>query len=184
MGRFRAIFLALVAILVVTPLAADQKDPRLDGLFAQLKGAPDLGVAQGIEIEIWGIWYEHGDQAIEQLMLQSRFAMDRRDFKSALRSINQVIALEPEFAEGWNLRATLYFLMGSYDESLADIKETLAREPRHFGALSGRGLVYSQLEEWELALDSFEAALVVNPRMPGPRINAEAIRKDLEGREI
>ena len=184
MSRSRAIALALVALLAIAPAAADQNDPRLDDLFEQLKGAPDHVAAQSAEAAIWGIWYEHEDHAIEQLMFKSRAAMDRRDFRSALRSIDQVIALAPDFAEGWNLRATLYYLMGNYKASLADIKETLAREPRHFGALSGRGLVYSQLDEPELALESFEEALAVNPQMPGPRINAEAIRKELEDREI
>lgn len=180
----RTIALLLVALFAIAPAAADQDDARLDGLFEELKSAPNHSAAQGAEAAIWGIWYEHDDDAIEQLMFKGRNAMNRHDFKAALRSIDQVIALAPDFAEGWNLRATLYYLMGSYEASLADIKETLAREPRHFGALSGRGLVYSQLDELELALRSFEEALVVNPQMPGPRMNAEAIRKELQDREI
>ena len=176
--------MVLVALLAVAPAAADQDDARLDGLFQELKTAPNHGAAQGAEVAIWGIWYEHDDDAIEQLMVKGRDAMGRRDFKGALRSIDQVIALAPDFAEGWNLRATLYYLMGSYEASLDDIKETLSREPRHFGALSGRGLVYSQLDEPELALRSFEEALIVNPQMPGPRVNAEVIRKELQDREI
>jgi len=184
MRVLRATLLALMIAAPAGPAVADQKDARLDGLFDELKRVGDERAAQPIEAQIWGIWYEHQDSAIGQLMRQGRFAMDRRDFKSALRSVDQVIALAPDFAEGWNLRATLYYLMGSYQESLADIKETLAREPRHFGALSGRGLVYSALEEWDLALESFEAALEVNPHMSGPRANAEAIRKELGGREI
>ncbi len=176
--------LVIVALLAIAPAAADQNDARLGDLFEELKSAPSHGAAQGAEAAIWGIWYEHDDDIIEQLMLKSRAAMNRRDFKGALRSIDQVIALAPDFAEGWNLRATLYYLMGSYEASLADIKETLTREPRHFGALSGRGMVYSQLDEPDLALRSFEEALVVNPQMPGPRLNAEAIRKELQDREI
>ena len=74
--------------------------------------------------------------------------------------------------------------MGRYEASLADIKETLAREPRHFGALSGQGLVYLALDDWDLALESFDAALAVNPHMPGARQNAEAIRRDLKERDI
>lgn len=184
MSAFRSIALLLVALFAIGPAAADQKDARLEGLFEELMGAPNHGAAQGAEAAIWGIWYEHDDDAIEQLMFKGRAAMDRRDFKGALRSVDQVIALAPDFAEGWNLRATLYFLIGRYEASLADIKETLAREPRHFGALSGRGLVYTQLDELDLALRSFEEALTVNPQMPGPRINAEAIRKELQDREI
>ena len=184
MRMLRAILLALITALTVPPAVADQKDARLDGLFAALQEAQDALAAQPIEMQIWGIWYENADAAVEELMRQGRLAMNRHDFSSALRSVNQVIALVPDFAEGWNLRATLYYLMGSYEASLNDIEQTLAREPRHFGALSGQGLVYVALEELELALHAFESALEVNPRMTGPRVNAEALRQELEGREI
>lgn len=166
------------------PVGADQKDGRLPGLFKNLHGAPNLETAQAIEVQIWHIWFQNDDNAIVLLMEQGEAAMGRRAYDSALRSFNQVIQIAPDFAEGWNRRATLYYLMGRYDDSLADIEKTLALEPRHFGALSGRGLVYSALEELDLALRSFEAALAVNPHMVGARINAEAIRKNLEDRDI
>ena len=184
MRMMQAILLALLTAVMAAPAVADQKDVRLEGLFETLQKVPDARAAQPIEIQIWDIWYENDDSAIEELMRQGRFAMGRRDFASALRSVNQVIALVPDYAEGWNLRATLHYLMGNYEDSLADIEETLAREPRHFGALSGRGLVYAVLEELELALLAFEAALKVNPQMTGPRTNAEAIRQELKAREI
>jgi tetratricopeptide (TPR) repeat protein len=117
-------------------------------------------------------------------MRQGQAAMARQDHGSALRSLDQMVKIAPDFAEGWNARATVYYLLGRHADSLADIKRTLALEPRHFGALSGRGLVYSALEKWDLALGSFEAALSVNPRMPGARLNAEAIRKTLRDSEI
>lgn len=179
-----AILMVLGTAAVAWSAAADQEDVRLDGLFEELQKVPDARAAQPIEMQIWGIWYEHDDNAIEELMRQGRFAMDRRDFDSALRSVNQVIALVPDYAEGWNLRATLHYLMGNHQDSLADIEETLAREPRHFGALSGQGLVYAAIGELEPALLAFEAALKVNPQMMGPRVNAEAIRQELKGREI
>ena len=118
------------------------------------------------------------------LMQQGRDAMSRRDYASALRSFNQVVALVPDFAEGWNARATLYYFMGNYQGSLADIKSTLDREPRHFGALSGRGLVYAALEEWDLAMESFVAALKVNPHLSGAKQNLEAIRKEIDEQNI
>lgn len=184
MGLLRVIAVALPALLVAGPGAADQKDARLPGLFKDLRDAADLEAAQVIEVQIWHIWFQNDDNAIVLLMEQGEAAMGQRNYDSALRSFNQVIQIAPDFAEGWNRRATLYYLMGRYDDSLADIDKTLALEPRHFGALAGRGLVYSALEELDLALRSFEAALAVNPHMVGPRINAEAIRKNLGDREI
>jgi tetratricopeptide (TPR) repeat protein len=184
MKALRATVLALAVQLAGASVLADQRDARLPQLFAELQAAPDSGSARAIEARIWSLWYEHDDHAIVQLMRQGRAAMARQDHLSALRSFDQVIKIAPDFAEGWNARATLYYLMGRHADSLADIERTLALEPRHFGALSGRGLVYSALEEWELALESFEAALAVHPQMAGPRLNAEAIRKELGDREI
>ena len=177
-------FLAFLALLAADPAAADQRDGRLPALFAALLDAPDHVAAQALEAEIWTIWYEHDDRAIVLLMRQGRAAMARRDYAGAQRSFDQVVKIAPRYAEGWNARATLHYLMGGYQASLADIEKTLALEPRHFGALSGRGLVYAALERWEAALAAFEAALAVNPQMPGPRLNAEAIRKELSAREI
>ncbi len=184
MGGVRATVLGLLALLAAGAAAADQRDSRLPALFAALLEAPDHGAAQALEAEIWAIWYEHDDRAVVLLMRQGRGAMARRDFSAALRSFDQVVKIAPGYAEGWNARATLHYLMGSYQASLADIEKTLALEPRHFGALSGRGLVNAALERWEAALKAFEAALAVNPQMPGPRQNAEAIRKEFTDREI
>ena len=110
--------------------------------------------------------------------------MSRRDYGSALETFEVMVGLAPDFAEGWNKRATVHWLLGNYQDSLDDIDKTLALEPRHFGALSGRGLVYINLEEWELALQAFDDALDVYPQMVGPRVNADAIRMMLEGRPI
>ena len=184
MSAFRATVLALAFLLAGGPALADQRDARLPDLFARLLGASDIGTARAIEARIWSLWYEHDDDAIALLMRQARAAMARQDHGSALRSLDQVVKIAPDFAEGWNARATVYYLMGRHADSLADIERTLALEPRHFGALSGRGLVYSALEKWDLALGSFEAALAVNPRMPGASLNAEAIRKTLRDSEI
>ena len=111
-------------------------------------------------------------------------SMNSGQFSAALEAFDKIVVLAPKFAEGWNRRATLHYFMGSYEASLKDIAKTLELEPRHFGALSGRGLVYTKLDDLERALDSFEAALEVYPQMIGPRNNAEAIRKILKKREI
>ena len=184
MTLLRASLSAVFFALLMVPAAADQTDQRLPGLFDELLVAKDATAARELEGQIWQIWYEHDDTAIVLLMEQGRGAMARRDLRSAERSFDQVIKIAPRYAEGWNARATLYYHMGRYEDSLGDILVTLDLEPRHFGALSGRGLVYAQLEEWDLALEAFEAALEVNPQMVGPRLNAEALREGLQEKEI
>ncbi len=180
----RVIGAILGLLLIALPAAADQNDPSLDGLFGQLREVSDPATARGIEAEIWGLWTTHEDEAINGLMEQGLFAMARRDYIEALGVFEVMVDQAPSFAEGWNKRATVHWRLGNHQDSLADIARTLALEPRHFGALSGRGLVYTELEEWDLALDAFEAALAVNPTMRGPRTNAEAIRHLLQNREI
>ena len=174
----------LGVLLMALPAAADQNDSRLEDLFQALLEADDVGSARATESAIWSIWLEHDDAAVATLLQDGMSAMNRGDGRAALEDFDQIVKIAPDFAEGWNKRATVHYLLGNYDESLADIAETLAREPRHFGALSGRGLVYSQLEDFEAALESFEEALEVNPLTMGPRVNAEAIRKMLEGQRI
>jgi len=184
MRRIIAIAFILLASTLSAPSRADQTDPRLDDLFDELKAAPDIQSAAPIELAIWNIWVQHDDQVITTLMGQGIAAMSRRDYSSALRTFDQMVNLAPGFAEAWNKRATVHYLLGNYRESLADIKKTLALAPRHFGALSGRGLVYIALEEEEKALQSFEEALAVHPNMEGARQNAELLRKKVEGRPI
>lgn len=180
----KATLLAALLCVAVAPAGADQDDERLDALFETLLETEDVGSARETESSIWRIWLEHKDDAVTLLMRDGVAAMNRGDGRAALEDFDQIVKIAPDFAEGWNKRATVHYLLGNYEESLADIAETLDREPRHFGALSGRGLVYSQLEDLEAALDSFEAALEVNPHMMGPRANAEALKKILEGQRI
>ena len=179
-----AIALAIVLALAGAPAAADQTDSRLNRFFADLKAAPDAETARPIEQAIWGVWSESSQEVVNLLMEQGVYAMSRRDYRAALRSFDQMVKLAPGFAEGWNKRATVHYLLGNYAESLDDIGETLKLEPRHFGALSGRGLVYLELEEEPLALESFEAALDIYPKAPGAGHNAEAMRRRLGDKEI
>lgn len=166
-----------------SPAQADQNDPRLSELFAQLKEVPAPVEAASIESQIWAIWLETSDQAAASLLQTGLNAMDVNDHIAALNAFDRLVTIAPDFAEGWNKRATVHYLVGNFEESLDDIATTISLEPRHFGALSGRGLVYVSLDDLGRALTSFEAALAVYPNMAGPRINAEAIRRIL-GEEI
>ncbi len=183
--RFLVAILMLCAVNVsASSVWADQNEPQLEELFQQLRDAPDEVAARRIEQRIWALWVAHEESAVNDLMEIGRGQMARRDLPSALETFEKIVGLAPEFAEGWNKRATVHWLLGNYQDSLIDIDKTLALEPRHFGALSGRGQVYINLEEWDLALEAFEDALDVYPQMVGPRLNSEAIRVMHEGRPI
>lgn len=164
------------------PALADQKDPRLDGLLERLRTAPDPLTAEALEQQIWRIWIETEDATVNRLMQQGIVAMHGRRFDDALASFDRMIDRAPDFAEGWNKRATVYYLMGDYRASVLDIQRTLALEPRHFGALFGLGLIYDALEEPAAALRSYEATLALNPQSGSTRARIEQLRRELRGR--
>ncbi len=176
MRLLSAAFLAL-AIAIATPASARQDDTRLDKLFDTLQTTTNEREAQVVEARIWALWFQSGRADIDDLLARGGEAMNRRNFGEALARFNEVIEKDPEFAEGWNRRATLYFLMGDYEASIADIQSTLALEPRHFGALSGLGLVNIRLERFGAAIEAFEEALKVNPHMPGAKQNIKLLRR-------
>jgi tetratricopeptide (TPR) repeat protein len=175
--------LILLAFASVTA-AADQKDPRLDKLFARLKAATTIEVSQPIEAQIWEIWMESGDQNVDALMAIGTAALNDEDYGQAYRAFGRVVQLAPNFAEGWNKRATALYLLGRFQDSMKDIDKTLALEPRHFGALSGLGLCNAQLDKEKEALDAFEKALAINPNMPGIKQDAEDVKKSLAAKSI
>lgn len=152
-----------VIILLTSPVRADQTDPRLDALFEQLHSAADIRQGNAIAARIWVIWSDSHDEAINRLLEEGEKAMAQRDLRTALKLFDHIVEQAPDFAEGWNKRATIQYMSGNYRESLADIEHTLKLEPRHFGALSGRGLCYLKLENPAQASNAFEAALAINP---------------------
>jgi tetratricopeptide (TPR) repeat protein len=177
--------LVFACLLLLAPASrADQTDARLPDLFARLKAAPTEAAADPIEAEIWNIWTDAEDTELDRLMGEGIAAMNARDPKTALEDFTKLTRLAPDFAEGWNKRATLLYLLGQYEASMADIDRTLALEPRHFGALSGLGLIQMTLEHDEEALDAFERALAIHPQMSGPRANVELLKERLKGKTI
>lgn len=176
--------MVLALLAAPCPVVADQNDSRLDRLFVQLLEAPTPGKARRVEGQIWQIWLQSDDGAVRGLMRDGLAAMDRGDHAHALSKFDQMVLIAPHFAEGWNKRATLHYLMGNYGRSLADIAKTLELEPRHFGALSGRGLVYVKLEDERRALEAFEEALAIHPNLAAAAANAEQLRRLLRDREI
>jgi tetratricopeptide (TPR) repeat protein len=163
---------------------ADQKDTRLPGLFDSLKKASSTDQADAIEAKIWAIWLQADDPAIDTLMQQGSDAMGNQDYPAAMQTFNAIIQEKPDFAEGWNKRATLYYLMGDYPHALADIDHTLELEPRHVGALSGLGLVNMQLDRDEAAADAFKRVLDIDPQSVSARMNLAIVNDLLKRKSI
>ena len=180
-----AFCVALLGMLLIAgpgePARADQDDPRLDGLFDRLQHTPDPAEAHALEQRIWRVWLESDDVAVNRLMQEGVIALQGQHYATALRAFDRMVEQAPEFAEGWNKRATVHYLMGNWRASVRDIQQTLALEPRHFGALFGLGLIYDALEEPEAALRSFEATLVLNPHSESTRHMIEQLRRQLRG---
>ena len=175
----RAVINALVlSLILISGSAADQNDPELDGLFDRLQRTQDADEAQVIIQRIWFIWYQHENPEIESFMQQGEVYMRKSEFEKAVAVYSRVIAIDPGFAEGWNRRATIYYLMGEYDLSTEDVKEVLALEPRHFGALSGQGLICLRQDKPEQSLKYFKQSLEVNPHMPHIRKNLEFLENE------
>src|SRR5260221_10669331 len=131
---------------------------------------------------LWLLWGRSGDHEIDLLMARGTEAMQAGSHKEAIEIFTSVVKAKPEFAEGWNRRATAYYLAGEYRKSLADCNQVLKRNPLHFGALSGVGQIYTKLEQYEKALEWFRRALEVNPNMIGVEINIESVKQLLKER--
>ncbi len=172
--------MALILVCGSAPSGSDQNNPELDELFRLLHEVTSPAEASVLTRQIWQNWYQSDNREIEALMQRGEISLRRGKLEQAIEIYSRVIDIDPGFAEGWNRRATAYYMMGELQSSTEDVVETLKLEPRHFGALSGQGMIYTQLRKIDLALEYYERALEVNPHMTGVRISIEAIRKYLE----
>ena len=154
-------------MMITPPATATSEDIVLDGLFSSLQQTQDAGDIQRLTSEIWSRWATHPtkDQLTRRLARGVRM-MNQGDYIHAEGIFSDIIAADPEFAEAWNRRATLYYITGRYGQSRADIARTLELEPRHFGALAGLAMIELSAENFERALQAYEAAAAVNPHMP------------------
>lgn len=186
MMRFsRILFLLLTFLALYSPRApADQNDPRLNALFERIQQTEDPQAAARIERNIWEIWVETGDPHLDRIMQAGMMAMasDRQDVAIAL--FTSVIERSPSFAEGWNKRATAFYLNGELAASVADIERTLALEPRHFGAVSGLGLIFLARGDKVGALGAFERVLQINPHAAGARAHVRLLKEALKGEGV
>jgi tetratricopeptide (TPR) repeat protein len=157
---------------------------NLDFLFGALKAAPDAETAKAIEERIWALWFVSGSDTADLLMTRVKTAVEGKDVDLALQLLDAIIDLKPDYVEAWNRRATIYFMKKDYGRALADIRQVLAREPRHFGALSGLGIMLQELGEDKKALEVFRRALAINPHLERIPDVVKGLTDKVEGRDI
>ncbi len=172
------------AVAAVEYTAATETQDRLDKLFSDLKRARGEKAAQTIASRIWEQWFRSGSASIDLMMQWSNDAVKSRKFNVAMDFLDQIVTLAPEFAEGWNRRATLHFMMNNYAKSMADIQKTLELEPRHFGALAGMGMIMKNTGRKKLALEAYERVLDVYPMMRSAQQEVQDLADELAGEGI
>ncbi len=149
-------------------------------ILAEALRDSDVAVRALAEQSLWLVWSRSGDPDTDAIFSRGVEQLQRQEMMEAIETFTAVIKQKPDFAEGWNKRATVYYLVGDFEKSLADCDEVMKRNPVHFGALSGYGMIYLQLGKPEQALPYFERALAVNPNLAGIEQMVEALKQVLE----
>lgn len=158
----------------------DAAAPLLD----QLKLAKSPEEAQLLSQRIWSAWMTSGDAEIDKMVQRAQIMMQFGVFEESLAMLDAVVAKAPQFAEGWNRRATLLYMMREYDRSMADIAKVLTLEPRHFGAIAGMGLISIARGDKRRALEAYKQVLEIDPNNPGAKESVEVLGKELGGAPI
>ncbi len=157
---------------------------NLDFLLGALQVAPDETSAKAIEDRIWALWQVSGSDTVDLLMARVKQVSDAGNYDLALRLLDAIIEIRPQFVEAWNRRATMFFLKKDYSNSLSDIEHVLAQEPRHFGALAGLGTVLEEVGDDKHALEAYRKALAVHPHLKGVAEHVKALADKVDGRDI
>ena len=175
----------LLLALSVGPVAADQSDPSLDRLFDELQRTGSEAEVDRLTAEIWQRWVAHdSDRRADRMMRAGMDLMNRGLLEQAEQMFSALIGARPDFAEAWNKRATIRFLRGDDIGSRRDIVRVIELEPRHFGALSGLGMIHMRAGDLQAALQAFEAALRVNPHLDQALDITARLRKRLRGQTL
>ena len=173
-----------LAVWSALPAMADQNDPELDELFIQLRNVDDLETASRVEKEIWAKWVHRDDELVDRFMSLGIRAMEAGALKLSLHQFTKVINLDKNFSEGWNKRATVHYMMGNFDKSVQDIEQTLALEPRHYGAMSGMALILDATENLAGALKAWQQVLEFTPYNQQIRTYILQLKNEMRGKAI
>jgi tetratricopeptide (TPR) repeat protein len=157
---------------------------NIDFLFEALKVAPDADSAKHIENRIWALWLASGSDTANLLMTRAKTAIEANDLDLAIELLNSIVKLKPDYVEAWNRRATLHYMRKDFGASLEDIRQVLSREPRHFGAMSGLGMILQEFGDEKRALEVFRRALEVHPNLQKIPDLVKTLSEKVEGRGI
>jgi len=157
---------------------------NLDFLFGALKAAPDAESAKQVENRIWALWLASGSDTANLLMTRAKTAIDSKDLDLAIELLDAIIKIKPDYIEAWNRRATIRYMRKDYAQAMDDIRQVLIREPRHFGAMSGLGMILQEFGDEKHALDVFRRALEINPHLPKIDEMIKSLTEKVEGRDI
>jgi tetratricopeptide (TPR) repeat protein len=183
----RQLVLAFAAALTLAACGANERaqrsNPELDALYAQLEAAPDAQTAEPIQEQIMAKWSDSGSATVDILLERATAAAAEGDEELAEGFLDQATALAPNFAEPWRLRANIAYGAEDYAGAIDAIQETLKREPRHFGAMAGLGLIYEEIGQQRAALDAYRAALVVHPHYEVALQGVRRLEPRVDGRD-
>ena len=157
---------------------------NLDFLFGALKAAPDADSAKQVEARIWALWMASGSDTANLLMGRVKTATDANELDLALQLLDSIVKLKPDYIEAWNRRATIHYMRKDFRESMNDIRQVLSREPRHFGAMSGLGMILQEFGEDKQALEVFRRALEIHPNLQRIPDLVKSLSEKVEGRAI
>jgi len=157
---------------------------NLDFLFGALKVAPDDVTAKAIEERIWAVWTASQSDTANLLMTRVKTAIEAKDLDLAVKLLDAIVKVKPDYVEAWNRRATIYYMKKDYGHALEDIRQVLKREPRHFGALAGFGLILQDIGDDRQALEVYRRALSLYPRMERIPDLVKTLQEKVEGRDI
>ena len=175
----------VLGLLFFSNANSEERELELNKLFNQLKNNSNASMAFDVEMKIWNIWSTHPSQEnLTQLLADGSNLMTQHKLNKAYETFSKVISLDPNWAEGWNKRATVLYMLGRYEESQEDINEVLKLEKRHFGALSGQGLVQTELKNYERAINSYKEVQKIYPSMQSPKIMIPQLKELIKNESI
>ena len=175
----------LLSMLFLNNANSVDREVELNKLFNDLKNNINPSMAFNIEMKIWNIWTTHpSKENLTQLLENGSNLMKQRKLNRAYETFSKVISLDPNWAEAWNKRATVLYMLERYEESQKDINEVLKLEKRHFGALSGQGLVQIELKNYEKAINSYKEVQKIYPSMQSPKIIIPQLKELIKNESI
>ena len=184
----KVLLIIILGLLTFSNVDAEKRDNELNNLFKELK-LSENSIALEIENKIWKIWITHPSDdrrgyRLTELLAQGSSLIYQNKLNKAYRLFSQIILEDPKWPEAWNKRATVLYMMGNYEQSQSDINEVLKLEKRHFGALSGQGLVQIKLKNYKKAVESYKEVEKLYPSMEAPKIMIPRLKKLIKEQSI